>query len=88
MSLVNDDSGTLLVASLIGTTAITYVGRVIQNKEITIKPLIGMFVLGVGLFGIGLASVETANGFAILMFVSALLINGTSVFGAITKVVS
>lgn len=87
MSVVKDSSGTLLVSSLIGTTAITYIGRVVQNKEVTIKPLIGMFVLGVGLFGIGLVSVETANGFAILMFVSALLINGTSVFGAITKAI-
>jgi hypothetical protein len=63
----------------------TYITKISQKQEVTMKPLIGMFAAGTLLLLINLAAPDVAKGFAILLLVTAILLNGTALFGTVTK---
>jgi hypothetical protein len=78
------------VAVVVGTTELRRVAdqkwntanpKAVQRKLLPVmSPVIGGFVLGVFLFALGMVNEYLANLFCILLIVSALLINGISVF--------
>lgn len=73
--------------TIVGCTAaalvVTYVGNVAAKKPMTIKPLIGGFVAGTLLLGTAMWVPDIAAGFAVLILVSSLVINGTDVFKSV-----
>lgn len=71
------------IACLVGATTITYVGLIAQKKAVTIKPLIGMFVAGSLLLLVSMWSDEVAAAFAIILLVTAIVVNGEALFKAI-----
>lgn len=78
--------GTVIVAALAGATTVTYIRDVANKETVTIKPLIGMFVAGSLLFAISMWSDKVAVSFAVLIFITALVLNGAVVFDTIGKV--
>lgn len=77
------DKSDTIVISILGATVITYVGNVAAKKPITMKPLIGGFVAGTLLLGVGMWTGKIASSFATLILVSSVLINGTELFKAV-----
>jgi hypothetical protein len=83
---MNDPS--IVMASLIGATTVTYVKDVVEKEPVTIKPLIGMFVAGTFIFAISLWNDKVAVSLAVLIFITAVVLNGAVVFETIGKVTS
>lgn len=83
---MNKDETTVL-PYLFGATIVTYVSRFAPpQQELTIQPLVGMFILGSVLLIIAIWSPEVATLLALIVFVTSLVINGTRLFGAVSKV--
>jgi hypothetical protein len=74
-----------IAGALTGATIVTYTRQAIENK-LTIRPLIGMFVTGALLFAVSMWNSDVAEAFAVLIFVTAVVLNGAVVFDAIGKV--
>lgn len=73
------------VTSLAMTTALIVAGSteaslIKRKKAPTMKPVIGAFILGTFLMVIGMASPDITVKFCWLIIVSALLVNGASLF--------
>jgi hypothetical protein len=83
---MNDDS-TIVIACVAGATVITLVSQVVsKNSHVNIKPVIGGFVVGTLLLGVGLWSPDVAKAFSVVLLATTLVVNGTAVFGVITNV--
>lgn len=61
----------------------TEAARIANKKPPVMKPVVAGFVLGIFLFGFGLASEHLATLFCYLIIVSALLINGVALFSIV-----
>lgn len=79
------DDTSVIAGSLIGATLVTYTRQAAENT-VTVRPLIGMFISGALLFAVAMWSAKVASAFAVLIFITAIVINGTVVFDAIGKV--
>lgn len=71
------------------TTVLVVVGSteaksIKDGKGLTIKPVIGGFLLGIALISIDNASPQLGTKFNWLMIIGALLLNGAALFEAIT----
>ena len=85
----------VITTSLLITAGSTVVAKAVSNKtgeralNQLVRPFAGIFVIGLALYGFNEVSPELANSFAILVMVSALLLNGdkiaTAVHGATGK---
>lgn len=74
-----------VITCVVGTTTLTYIAKFTGEGEVTIKPLIGMFVAGVLLLIVAMVNDDLAVAFAVLMFVTAFLVNGVTVFGEVSE---
>jgi hypothetical protein len=74
------DSSQGIVACVTAATVATYAGNVSGGKPVTIKPLIGGFIAGTLLLGVGMWSGQVALMFSVVMLVTSILINGTDLF--------
>jgi hypothetical protein len=81
---MNDSS--VVMASLVGATTVTYVRDVAEHRVLTIKPVIGMFVAGTILFAVSIWNDTVAVSLAVLIFITSLVLNGAVVFDTIGKV--
>lgn len=71
---------------IVGAAVITYAATQAPPKQpVTIDPLIGMFVLGTLLLLLGIWSPELATAFALLVFLTALVVNGYRLVGAVSN---
>ena len=77
---------TVIIASLSATALITYVNKVATRQEVTIKPLINMFIAGSLLLLIAMWNVSVAAMFATLLLITSLVLNGKTFFEALSKV--
>lgn len=75
---MNPDS--TIVGSVAAATLVTYVGRLTDGRDITIRPLVGGFVTGSLLLALGMLSADVAKTLAILVLVTSVLVNGQDVF--------
>lgn len=72
---------------IFAATIVTYISQFAPPRgELTIEPLIGMFVIGVLLLMMGLWSPELATAFAVLILLTSMVINGGKVFTALGNV--
>ncbi len=84
---MNNESTASVLPYIFGAAVVTYVSTFAPpKKDLTIEPLIGMFILGSVLLVIGLWLPELATGLAALVLVTSLVINGTRVVGAVNQV--
>ena len=72
----------------ITTTAVLTVGlaevdRIVHGKAPTMRPVIGGFIIGIGLFGLYELDQRLGTLFAVLIVLNAFLTHGLSVFGKI-----
>jgi hypothetical protein len=56
----------------------------IKDKKLTMRPVIGGFILGIFLYAFGMMNARLGRLIAILVIVGALTFNGTALFEAIT----
>lgn len=77
-----------IVSSLLVATSLTYVRQIIKKENLDVRPLVGAFVLGLGLFGIGMASEELAKSLAIIILITSVAMNGTALFNAVEKILA
>lgn len=80
------DTNSLIMTSVVVTTGSTLLAQQ-QDSKLTFKPIIGGWILGLVLFITATFADDLAKAFAILIMVTALLINGTKVFGAVNSAV-
>lgn len=73
------------VATLAALAAGTTVIKNGVKGHVSMRPVVGGFLLGTALLTINIWSPEVATGLGTLVFVTALLINGAEVFGAVDK---
>jgi len=74
--------GVIVIASVV-TVITAEAARLYDRKTLTVKPFIGGLAMAVGLFGVAAVNDEIGRNFAILIMVSALLINGPKLFSLI-----
>lgn len=79
------DDTTVIAGALVGATMVTYVRQGVENK-LSIRPLIGMFIAGSILFLVSFWNTDVASAFAVLIFITSVVLNGAVVFDAIGKV--
>lgn len=77
---------TVVIVCLTAATGITYINKIASKQEVTIKPLISMFIAGTVLLGIGVASPGLATSFSALLLVTTLVLNGKPLFDTLSKV--
>lgn len=70
--------------SLVVLGGSTYAKQVSQGK-LTVRPLLGILFAGMFLYGIYSFDQGLANGFALLILTTALLVNGGALFSAISN---
>jgi len=78
----------VILSCLVGTGLTTYITTISQKKPLTMKPLLGIFIAGSLLLLLNLVSPDIAKGFAILLLVSALILNGSILFGNASRLTS
>lgn len=78
-----DDNSVIMLAVVV-TAGSTLIAEQ-QKSSMTFKPVIGGWLLGLFLFVIATFNAKLARMFAILVMVSAVLVNGSSLFGAVNK---
>lgn len=78
------DQSAVIPVSLVVTGISTYVHELGQGK-LTVRPLLGVMFLGMFLYGLGSFEPGLANGFALLIMTTALLVNGGALFSAISN---
>lgn len=76
---------TLAVVIAVGSTELKSLSK---DGKVTIKPVLGGFILGAFLLGIASINNDLAVGFGVLIIVSSLLINGAGLFATANKVVT
>jgi len=74
----------LAMVTSVVTTGATEAALLKKGKPPTMKPVIGGFLLGLFLFGLGMVNERIGTLFCYLIIVGALLVNGASLF-AIAK---
>lgn len=72
-------------SSLAFTTAVVAVGsaeaaNLADKKPLTMKPVIGGFILGLFLFAFGMVNENVASKLCILVIITAILMNGAKLF--------
>jgi hypothetical protein len=72
-----------IIGCMVGATVLTYTAKVVGKHEVTIRPLIGMFVGTSLLLAVGMWSPEVSQGFAVVALVTSAILNGAEVFGAV-----
>jgi membrane protein CcdC involved in cytochrome C biogenesis len=75
--------------NLVMTTAVVVAAsaetkHITQDKKLVAKPIIAAFGLGIFLFILGMASENVGTKFCYLVMLTAILINGESLFAALT----
>lgn len=70
----------LTIATVVIAVGTTEAKSVIGGKGFDLKPVIGGFILGIFLFGLGSVNAKLASNFCILIIITALLVNGIQVF--------
>lgn len=70
----------LTIATVLVAVGTTETKTVIGGKGFQLRPVIGGFILGIFLFGLGSVNASLAKNFCILIIVTAILINGAQVF--------
>lgn len=77
-------------STVIGCVVVTGVVSVgadwVKNGGPSFKPVLGTFTLGALLLLVSMFSPDVASAFAVLILVTALLVNGNTIFTAIGKV--
>lgn len=79
------DTSAVIMTSVAITTGTTLVAEQ-QDSNLSFKPIVGGWILGLILFVVATFAEDLARMFAILIMVTALLVNGSRVFGLISKV--
>lgn len=83
------DDSLATISCVSAATLVTIIGQATdKSKHVTIRPIIGGFIVGALLLLIGLWSADVAKMFAVVLLVTALVVNGGPVFDSIGKVVS
>ncbi|MHB1357043.1 MAG: hypothetical protein ACYCZF_13830 [Anaerolineae bacterium] len=55
----------------------------IQKKKMTVRPIIGAFVLGIFLLGISSANAELGKYFSVLILLTTALVNGPALLSVV-----
>lgn len=79
---------TVILSSLVGATSVAYVGALSRKEEVTLRPVLGMFVAGTFLLMIAMWSTSLATAFAVIILATAFVVNGADFFkglGALQK---
>lgn len=79
------DATTMIMTSAVITTGVTLIAEQ-QDNKLSIKPVIAGWILGLFLFLIATWDDETAKMIAVLVMITALLVNGTKLFTTVSKV--
>lgn len=77
-------AGVLTTVGLVVATSES--ASLIRNHSLSMRVVIGGFILGLFLFPLDSASPELAKSVMILIVISALLVNGSELFIMLTKV--
>lgn len=81
-----DNDETLVIACVLGAATVTSIAQVTsKDSKLTVKPLVGSFILGTLLLGVGLWSPPVAKSFAVVLLVTTIIINGQPLFTAISR---
>lgn len=78
------DATGVIMTSVVITTGSTLVAEQ-QTDGLTFKPIVGGWLLGLFLFVIATFDPDIAKAFAILIMVTAVLVNGSKVFTTVGK---
>ena len=78
------DTNAVIMVSVVVTAGSTLVAEQ-QASKLTFKPIIGGWILGLILFTVATFAEDIARLFAILIMVTALMVNGSQLFGVINK---
>jgi xanthine/uracil permease len=73
------ESNSIIMVSVVVTVGTTLVAEQ-QDSKLTFKPIVGGWILGLILFTVATFADDLARLFAILIMVTALLVNGTKLF--------
>jgi hypothetical protein len=76
------DANAVIMTSVVVATGVTLIADQQENK-LSMRPIIGGWVLGLILFLIATFDDDIAKAFAVLVLVTAVLMNGTKVFAAV-----
>lgn len=76
------DPNSVIMTSVVVATGVTLIADQQQSK-LTMRPIIGGWILGLILFLIATFDEDIAKMFAVLVLVTAVLMNGTKVFTAV-----
>ena len=60
--------------------------RIARKQDLSMSPVMGGFILGIFLFAFGGLNEPVATKFCVLIIVSSLLVNGSSLFGLVGSV--
>lgn len=71
-------AATTVIASVIAATGLTWLNGTLKGSP-SVKPVIGGFIVGTILLILAFFSVEIATAFALMLLVSSVLINATSI---------
>lgn len=79
------DTNAVIMTAIVVTAGSTLVADQ-QDSKLTFKPIVGGWILGLILFIVATFAEDLARMFAILIMVTALLVNGSKLFGVVNKV--
>ena len=78
------DSTSLSMATVVIVVGTTEATRLADKKGLAMKPVIGGFLLGIFLFGLGMVNSDLTAKFCYLIIATALLVNGSVFAKALT----